>query len=165
MAGSSFSVDSGDITLTPGTNDPLTLVQIVPLTNHRVLIKEVRVFASLTTAGGTPANETALVTLCHQSTVSSGASALTAVKVNQEDDISAQSTVQKLSGGAANEPSTNNVVIADRMYPALGGGFVWQALRREDMIPVKGGSAFGVRVDADYATTTRPYRAVVVFEE
>lgn len=136
MAGIGFQVNTGEVAT--GTSAK-TLAQVVAASNHRLLLKNIRVHFKGTSAGDVPIQVRVL-----RQTTGGSMTSLTPTKLDSTIDETLQVTAQHT---ATSEPSAGDELIRAYAHPQ-GGEFHWAALRDRDMIPVPGGGRVGVEVTA-----------------
>lgn len=140
MAGVQWSVPSGEVSLSAGVAK--TVLQVVAASNHRVLIKMLKVFGKGTVSSDTPI----LVELVRQSTAGTS-TAGTPVKVNEGDNETLTVTARV---NATVEPTTSDVIEQWYIHPQ-GGSLEYTPITMEH--PVIGGGRLGVRMTAAQAQT------------
>lgn len=139
MAGVRLVTNTPEINLTTSLT---TLLQIVPASNQRVLVKELSISFKGTSNTASPV----LVEILRQTTAGT-MSSLTPGKWNSSDSETLQTTAQHT---ASAEPTASTVLLAEEVHPQTG--YTWQAPFGGD-IPIPGGARLGVRATAGAAVT------------
>lgn len=150
MAGVRGSAAPSPITLT-GNTGPITLVQAIAPSNHRVILDDIPVSMN----GASSSDPPVLFELAVQSNAGSMA-ALTPKKLNSSDDESLQATFGQ---AATAEPTTTDVLFRQYIHPMLGD------VLRTKGIPVPGGTRVGLRYTAQTLTGTVKCAPDLIFEE
>lgn len=158
MAGLRVVLRSGEQAVVAGT--PKTILQLLTPGNQGAQLKEI-VVTQVQAIGVAPTNETALVEVLVQNSISGNTTGVSTEKIDQ----ARLESVQCSANVCTTEPTTNKRLFGEDINPAMGGAFVWKANNRADEIPMAGGQVVGVRVSPAYASGTRNYRAMFVYEE
>lgn len=156
MAGVFFTLDSGMVNA-PAANTNLTLVQVVPPTNQRVLVHH-----AVFSIDGTSATDDTFACELATQTSAGTASALSPGKFNETDGETIQTSAQQTFTG---EPTTTTIKAAGHIQEE-GDRFEWGYPRNPNPIPVKGGNRLGARIRPGTTITgTVKVRVILLCEE
>ena len=117
------------------------VLQIVAAANHRVLVDEISISFTGTSASGTPI----LVEVERHTSAGSGGDALTLVKQSPGDDETLQTSALENIDDSGGLPTLGDYIMGEHVHPQFG--FLWQAPQGKPII-VPGGTRLGISVTA-----------------